>query len=256
MEDLDRAVEILKDKRQILVFSGAGISTESGIPDFRGPNGLWTRVDPDDFNISRYLSNRELRVRGWRMHANGERWGSGEPSPNRGHQAVVDLWRNGQLAGVVTQNIDGLQQAAGLPDELIAELHGNVKESHCLDCGLTWPTDAILERVVAGEEDPHCSTCGGLIKTRVVMFGEGLDPTTVDLAYQLLAEADALIVVGSTVAVYPASDVVLAAAFKPVPVVIINMGETEADYLAATRLDGPIGELLPALVAALSIPDG
>ncbi len=250
MDDLARAVEVLSAKRQILVFSGAGISTESGIPDFRGPNGLWTRVDPEDFNIKRYLSSRELRVRGWRMHANGERWGSGNPLPNQGHLAVVDLWRQGKLVGVVTQNIDGLQQAAGLPDELIAELHGNVKESQCLDCGQTWPTEAILERVASGEEDPHCS-CGGLVKTRVVMFGEGLDPSTVDRAFQFLADADAMIVVGSTVAVYPASDVVLAAAFKPVPVVIINMGETEADHLAAVRLDGPIGELLPALVSAL-----
>ncbi len=251
MDTLAAAIEILTDKRNILIFSGAGISTESGIPDFRGPNGLWTRVDPEDFTIDRYLADSELRARGWRMHATGERWGAGDPAPNRGHHAVVDLWRHGRLIGVVTQNIDGLQQAAGLPSEKVAELHGNFRDSLCLDCGESWPTDVILARVAEGEEDPHCLKCGGLIKTRVVMFGEMLDPLTMDRAFHFLAGADALIVVGSTVAVYPASDVVLAAAFKPVPVVIINMGETEADHLAAARLDGPIGELLPALVGAL-----
>ncbi len=252
MDTLAAAIEILEDKRNILVFSGAGISTESGIPDFRGPNGLWTRVDPEDFTIDRYLADPELRARSWRMHANGERWGTVDPVPNRGHDAVVDLWIKGRLIGVVTQNIDGLQQAAGLPSEKMAEVHGNFKDSHCLSCGATWPTETILSRVAEGEDDPHCPKCGGLIKTKVVMFGELLDPTTMDRAFQFLNRADALIVVGSTVAVYPASDVVLAAAFKPVPVVIINMGETEADHLATARLDGPIGELLPALVDALA----
>lgn len=255
METLAAALEILKDTRNILVYSGAGISTDSGIPDFRGPNGLWKRVDPNDFTIDRYLASPELRARGWRMHANGERWGSGHPVPNRGHQAVVDLWRNGRLIGVVTQNIDGLQQAAGLPPEKIAEVHGNIRESHCLGCGQSWPTEAILSRVAEGDEDPHCLTCGEIIKTNVVMFGEMLDPSVMDRAFQFLSGADALIVVGSTVAVYPASDVVLAAAFKPIPVIIVNMGETEADHLATARIEGPIGELLPSLVSALSSPD-
>lgn len=251
MDDLTTATEILKEKANILVFSGAGISTESGIPDFRGPNGLWKRVDPDDFQISRYLADAELRAQGWKMHANGERWGSGEPLPNRGHQAVVDLWSKGRLAGVVTQNIDGLQQAAGLPDDRIAELHGSVNEARCLGCGETWPTSTILERVIGGEEDPQCESCRGIIKTRVVMFGEELDRSTIDRAYEFLSRADALIVVGSTVAVWPASDVVLRAAFKPIPVVIINQGETEADYLAAAKVDGPIGDVLPEIVNAL-----
>jgi NAD-dependent deacetylase len=256
MEDqavpIEQAREILEASSNILVFSGAGISTESGIPDFRGPEGLWTKVDPDDFHIDRYLSRPSLRVNAWQMHARGERWGArGKLLPNRGHDAVVDLWRAGRLAGVVTQNVDGLHQAAGLPDEMVTEVHGNVHNSHCLRCGAEWPTEVVLERVNAGEEDPHCGECGGVIKTRVVMFGEELDFETMARAFVMLSEADALLVLGSTVAVFPASDVVMRAALKPIPIVIVNMGPTEADHLAQVRLEGPIGELLPTLVASL-----
>lgn len=248
-EALEDARRIISASRKILVFSGAGISTESGIPDFRGEDGLWTKVDPDDFHIDRYLARPELRVNSWRMHQNGERWGArGGIEPNRGHAAVVDLWRSDRLAGVVTQNVDGLHQAAGLPDDLVAELHGNVRNVHCLGCGLEWPTETILKRVDEGEDDPHCKECGGVVKTRVVMFGEELDFETMSKAFAMLSEADSLLVLGSTVAVFPASDVVVRAALKPIPIVIINKGLTEADHLATARLDGPIGDLLPPLV--------
>lgn len=252
MDDLAAAVAILKNKQNILVFSGAGISTESGIPDFRGPNGLWTKVDPADFTIERYRSDPDLRVRGWEMHVNGERWGSGELIPNRGHEAVVSLWSTGRLVGVVTQNIDGLQQKAGLPGSAIVEVHGNVKESHCLTCGATWPTETILDRVRSGDADPRCTECGGIVKTKVIMFGEELDVASMRQAYRFLGEADALLVVGSTVAVFPASEVVMSAALKPIPIVIINMGETEADHIASVRLEGPIGELLPQVVEEIA----
>jgi NAD-dependent protein deacetylase/lipoamidase len=254
MNDLTAVVDILRGKDRILIFSGAGISTESGIPDFRGPEGLWKTVDPDDFHIRRYLTNPDLRIRSWALHAEGKRWG-GQFLPNRGHDAVVDLWTSNKLAGVVTQNIDGLQQAAGLPANKIAELHGSATESHCLTCSKSWPTDEILKRVTEGDVDPHCEACGGIIKTRIVMFGEELDQSTMNRAMGFLSEADALIVLGSTVAVYPASEVVYAAARKPIPVVIINMGETEADHLASARIDGPIGELFPAIVTAVLAAD-
>jgi NAD-dependent deacetylase len=231
---------------------GAGISTESGIPDFRGPEGLWKTMDPDEFHIDRYRADRDLRVRGWEMHLNGERWGSTrELLPNRGHDAIVDLWTSDRLAGVVTQNIDGLQQKAGLPSTKVAELHGNVQESHCLSCGRVWPTSSILDRVKDGDADPHCVECGGLVKTKVVMFGEELDSSTMARAYDFLDAADAVIVAGSTVAVFPASDVVFSAAVKPIPIVIINRGETEADHLAAARIDDAIGVALPKLVAGI-----
>ena len=252
MPEIQRAAEVLAGRSRILVFSGAGISTESGIPDFRGPDGLWTKVDPDDFTIQRYRSVPELRIRNWQMHLSGERWGARSGvSPNVGHRAVVDLWEKGRLAGVVTQNVDGLHQAAGLPDDLVAELHGNVKTVRCVECGAWWDTDVILDRVEAGEDDPHCLKCTGLIKTSVVMFGEMLDPEIMARASVFLANSDAVLVLGSTVAVSPASDIVLRAAFDSKPIVIINKGPTEADHLAAARIDGGIGDHLPDLVGAL-----
>lgn len=252
MGSLDEAIGALSASRQILVFSGAGLSTESGIPDFRGPQGLWTRVDPDEFHIDRYLNDRDVRVKGWRMHASGDRWGSSAPRPNRGHRAVVDLEHIGRLAGVVTQNIDGLQQEAGLAEVQIAELHGNFRLSRCVNCGKTWETASVLDRVSAGEEDPHCDDCGSVIKTDVVMFGEELPSNAMVRANAFLEKADAILVVGSTVAVWPASDVVLRAAFKPIPVVIVNLGATEADHLATVKIDSRIGDVLPDLVSALA----
>lgn len=242
----------LVDKGSILVFSGAGISTESGIPDFRGENGLWKKVDPDDFTISRYLTNEDLRVSGWRMHAEGQFWGARSGArPNRGHEAVVTLSDAGRLAGVVTQNVDGLHQLAGLDDTQVAEVHGNVRTSHCTGCEQRWATEQVLARVDAGDADPHCQSCGSPIKTDVIMFGEELRRETLERSYRFLEIADALLVLGSTVAVWPASDVVMAAALKQIPIVIINKGATEADHLASAVIDGSIGENLPHLVSSI-----
>ncbi|MFQ5523952.1 MAG: NAD-dependent deacetylase [Acidimicrobiia bacterium] len=243
------AVEILRPSERVLVFSGAGLSTESGIPDFRGPDGLWTKVDPDDFTIDRYRESRELRVRGWQMHLHGELWGArSSVQPNRGHEAIFRLKEAGRLAGVVTQNVDGLHHRSGLSDAYVAELHGNVLGSHCLSCPARWDTETVLGWVEAGEEDPRCPECGGLVKTDTVMFGEMLPEEELRKAGLFSAMADAALVVGSTVAVWPASDVVMRTAHQGKPVVIINRGETEADHLAAAKLDASIGEVLPELV--------
>lgn len=234
------------------MFTGAGISTESGIPDFRGPDGLWTKVDPDDFHIDRYLTNRDLRVRGWHLYLNGELWGARSTvEPNPGHYAIARLAEQNRLAGVVTQNIDGLHLAAGLDDDQVAELHGNVRESYCLKCGTVWPTETVLGWVEGGADDPACPACGGMVKTRTVMFGEALPESEVKKANLFLALADAVIVAGSTVAVWPASDVVMRAAMRPIPIVIINRGETEADDLADLKIDAGIGETLPQIIEGI-----
>jgi NAD-dependent deacetylase len=253
MTDLvGEAAQTLAFARQILVFTGAGLSTESGIPDFRGPDGLWTKVDPDDFTIDRYRDHRELRVRGWKMHLDGELWGArSSVEPNKGHLAIARLEAAGRLAGVVTQNIDGLHQKAGLGDDMVAELHGNVRGSHCLSCGTAWPTETVLHWVEMGEEDPRCPECGGMVKTDTVMFGELLPEEEVRKASLFLAISDALLVLGSTVAVWPASDVVMRAAGQDKPIVIVNRGETEADHLAAVKIEDGIGEVLPDLVDRL-----
>jgi NAD-dependent protein deacetylase/lipoamidase len=244
-----RATEVLKGADRILVFTGAGISTESGIPDFRGPEGLWTKVDPEDFHIDRFVANHELRANGWKMHIAGELWGARSTAePNPGHAAIKRLADAGRLAGVVTQNVDGLHAKSGLADSMVAELHGNVRSCRCLGCGQTWETEEVLQRVEAGDEDPRCESCGGIIKTETVMFGELLPEEEMAKAMQFLSEADAVLVVGSTVAVWPASDVVMYAAIRPIPIVIINLGATEADALAVAKLDSAIGETLSKLV--------
>ncbi len=250
MPDLvEQAAEVLVPAERILVFSGAGLSTESGIPDFRGPDGLWTKVDPDDFTIDRYVTNRDLRVRGWRMHIDGELWGArSKVQPNAGHRAIVRLHEADRLAGVITQNVDGLHYRSGLADDMVAELHGNVRFSHCLACETRWPTETVLQWVEAGEDDPRCPACGGIVKTETVMFGEMLPDEEVRQASLFLALADAVLVVGSTVSVWPAADFVIRAGVQGKPIVVINKGGTEADHLAAVKLEAGIGEVLPDLV--------
>ena len=246
---VERAADVLGAANQILVFSGAGLSTESGIPDFRGPNGLWTRVDPEDFTIDRYMVNRDLRVQGWRMHIDGELWGARSGvQPNLGHMAIVRLHQEGRLAGVVTQNVDGLHHKSGLADDVVAELHGNVRNSHCMTCQTRWPTETVLQWVEGGTEDPRCPDCGGMVKTDTIMFGEMLPEEEVRQASVFLAIADAVLVVGSTVSVWPAADIVMRAAVQSKPIVVVNKGDTEVDHLAEVKIDAGIGDVLPGLV--------
>jgi NAD-dependent deacetylase len=152
---------------------------------------------------------------------------------------------------VVTQNVDGLHHVSGLADAEVAELHGNVRSTSCLGCGQAWDTDTVLEWVEAGQPDPVCPDCGGIVKTATVMFGELLPEKEMEKAFLFLAGADAVIVAGSTVAVWPAADVVMRAAHRALPIVIINRGATEADSIAVAKLDAGIGEILPDLVDGL-----
>jgi NAD-dependent deacetylase len=247
--DIESAIAVLRPAEKILVFTGAGISTDSGIPDFRGPDGLWSKVDPDDFHIDRYRSRPELRMRGWKMHLQGELWGARSTArPNTGHEAIKRLADADRLAGVVTQNVDGLHLVSGLDDLQVAELHGNVRKCLCLDCAQVWDTETVLAWVEAGELDPACPDCGGVVKTATVMFGEILPQEEMEKAMEFLAIADAIIVVGSTVSVSPASDIVMYGGYLSLPIVIINQGPTEADEQAAVKIDAAIGEVLPGLV--------
>ncbi len=254
-ESLAEAAAVLGRAEQILVFSGAGLSTESGIPDFRGPDGLWTKVDPEDFTIDRYRQSPELRMRGWKMHVEGELWGArSEVEPNAGHRAIARLRHAGRLAGVVTQNVDGLHHKSGLEDDFVAERHGNVRGSHCMSCDQRWPTEQVLRRVDSGDLDPSCTECGGLIKSDTVMFGEMLPDQEVRKAGIFLAISDAVLVVGSTVSVWPAADVVMRAAHQGKPIVIVNRGATDADDIATAKLDAAIGDVLPDLVERILTP--
>lgn len=249
---IERAAQALADSEKIMVFTGAGVSTESGIPDFRGPDGLWTKLDPEDFHIDRYVTSRRVRVMRWRLHQQSGWLGAdSQVKPNPAHLAIVDLWKAERLSGCVTQNIDGLHQAAGLPDGLVAELHGNVRKTQCMNCATEWPTAEVLRWVDAGQEDPRCPHCGGMVKTATVSFGQMLPTREIQKAQFFSALADGVLVVGSTLSVYPAAEIPAAAARQGIPMVIVNLGATEYDYLAKAKVALPAGEAVPALVSAL-----
>jgi NAD-dependent deacetylase len=247
-QDLAYAARLLLDKQHILVFTGAGISTESGLPDFRGTDGIWTKFSAEDFMLDRYLTDRSVRVRAWatrfpKMFGNAK--------PNAAHDAVVDLWRAGKMIGCVTQNIDGLHQAAGLPKEAVAELHGNSDGIACMRCGAPHEPAEIEARWVDGDVDPHCDHCGGILKSTIVFYGEMLPQHEIALANQWAAQADAVISVGSSLSVYPAAYIPLEVASRGAAFIIINKEPTELDSLASIRLEGMAGELLPQLVTAV-----
>ena len=240
-----QAAGLLRRSTRLLVFTGAGVSTESGIPDFRGPDGLWTKVDPDDFTIARYLASGEVRKRSWL------RWSTSRlrhARPNAAHRAVSDLAAMSRLEGCVTQNIDGLHQAAGLPERRLVEVHGNVWRVRCLACPAGWPTDEVFRRVEMGEEDPHCPRCGGIIKLTVVSFGQAMPGGEMERAYAMAGVADGVVAVGTTLSVWPAADIPLAAAARGVPFVIVNIGPTDFDEEADIKVERPAGETLTGLV--------
>jgi len=245
---LSAAVELLETRQQVLAFTGAGISTESGIPDFRGPNGVWTKVDPSEFTIDKYVTGTDTRKRSWKMRKES---GLFEARPNAAHRALVDLWEAGLLLGVVTQNIDGLHQGAGLPADAVIELHGNVQNVECLECDAAWPTPEVIARVDAGEEDPHCPDCGGIIKVAVVSFGQAMPMREVQRASELAHACDAVLAVGSTLSVYPAAYVPIEAKESGAAYVIVNQGPTEQDHLADVIVDAPAGQALPTLAESL-----
>lgn len=245
---IERAIEILSGCDDILVFTGAGISTESGIPDFRGPDGVWTKVDPAEFTIQRYLANPDTRRRSWAMRSEG---GMLSARPNDGHRAIAELWDAERLIGCVTQNIDGLHVAAGLPEEALVEVHGNVRTTSCLDCGDRLPTSQVLERIEAGEDDPACDECGGILKVDVVLFGEAMPERAMTRAMAMAMVADAALSIGSTLSVFPAAYVPLTVAESGRPLIIVNQGETELDSMAAVRIDGPASTTLRAIADAL-----
>jgi NAD-dependent deacetylase len=248
MDPIAAAVDALAGRSRILVFTGAGISTESGIPDFRGPDGVWTRVDPAEFTYRRYVERAETRIASWRQRNDSHVL---DAVPNRAHEALLDLWRSTLMIGCVTQNIDGLHQKAGLPADAVVELHGNARQTVCLDCADTTDTLAVLERVAAGEPDPRCLDCGGILKVGVVFFGEDMPVGELARSHDMAEAADSVIVVGSTLSVFPAAYIPLAVVEAGHPMVIINQGETEFDALARVTVDSPAGTALPAIVVDL-----
>ena len=246
-DDVTTVVSWLREARRVLVFTGAGISTESGIPDFRGPNGLWTKVDPSRFTIQNFVADAEVRRESWqnRLHSTLE-----EARPNAGHRAVAELEQLGKVGTVVTQNIDGLHQLAGSRD--VIELHGTTREAACLSCRRRLPIASVLDRVREGDVDPHCEICGGLLKTATISFGQALIEADLIRAHAEASACDLCLAAGSTLSVWPAAGVPLEARRSGARLVIVNDGDTELDEAASTVIRGRTGEVLPALVAGLS----
>jgi len=239
--------------RRIVVLSGAGISTESGIPDFRGPQGVWTKNPEAEklSNIRYYVDDPEIRRKSWRSRLEHPAWTA---RPNAGHAALVELERRGKLHALITQNIDGLHQRAGNSPERVIEVHGTVHEVVCLACGWKGPMQATLERVRSGEADPPCGQCGGILKSDTVSFGQPLVPAVIDRAMQAAGEADLFLSVGTSLQVYPVAGAVQIAKQAGARVVIVNAEPTPFDAIADALLREPIGETLPRILAGREAP--
>ncbi len=229
---------------RVVVLTGAGISTDSGIPDFRGPNGVWTRNPAAEkaSNIEHYIRDPEVRRAAWQTRVDGRLFGA---EPNSGHRAIVELQTQGKLHAVVTQNVDGLHQRAGTDSDKVIEVHGTAHWTRCWTCGDRLPMTETLARVRAGEDDPPCTVCGGILKSDTISFGQALVPEVIDRAFAVSKQCDLLLAVGSTLSVYPVAGCVPVARAAGAVVVIVNGEPTEMDDQADHNLRGPISEILP-----------
>ncbi|MBW2426020.1 MAG: NAD-dependent protein deacylase [Deltaproteobacteria bacterium] len=249
--DLDAEITRVRDwiaeARSVAVLTGAGISTDSGIPDFRGPKGLWTRNPEAEkmATLQNYVADPEVRKRSWQWRLETEQ---NKREPNAGHRALVDLEQTGHLDTLVTQNVDGLHQAAGSDPARVVEIHGTLQEIECLSCGERAPTRRALDRLLAGEEDPACRSCGGILKTATISFGQGLVAEDLERAQRAAEACDLLLAIGTTLAVYPIAAMVPIAKESGARVVILNAEATEMDAIADSLLRGSISEILPRLV--------
>ena len=241
------ARELIAGASSIVGFTGAGISTESGVPDFRSPNGVWARNRTVDFR--EFVSSEAGRVEYWRQKA--EAWPAmREAKPNAGHHAFVELHRQGRLLALVTQNIERLHQRSGLPAETVLELHGTTTEAECLTCGDRITSDEACRRIEAGERAPRCRACGGLLKPATISFGQAMPLDVMARAQEAAETCDLLIAVGSSLVVEPAASIPRVAKAAGARLVIVNREPTPLDGIADAVVRGEIGTVLPGLVAA------
>ena len=234
--------------RRVVVLTGAGISTDSGIPDFRGPQGSWTKNPAAErlATLQNYLADAEVRAAAWQTRLHSPAWAA---APNRGHRALVELEQRGKLHALITQNVDGLHRIAGNSAERIIEVHGTMRRAICWCCKERTPMQAVLQRVRAGETDPACLACGGILKSDTISFGQPLQPQVIERALDAARAADLLLAVGSTLQVLPVAGVVPLAREAGARIVILNQQPTAMDALAHAVIQGAIGEWLPVLCA-------
>jgi NAD-dependent deacetylase len=246
--ELEQVAGLLREASRVVALTGAGISTESGIPDFRGPQGVWTK-DPEAEKMATldyYMGDREIRVRAWKTRTDHEAW---KAEPNLGHVALAELERKGKIHTLVTQNVDGLHQLAGSSPERMVEIHGTMREVMCMSCGERAPMERALARVRAGEDDPPCRTCGGILKSATISFGQQLVATDLERAYEASAACDLFLAVGTSLVVYPVADLPRVALQAGAPLVVVNAEETPYDRAASAVIRERIGEVLPKIVS-------
>jgi NAD-dependent deacetylase len=244
IEDVRRWVD---DAGRVVVLTGAGISTDSGIPDFRGPKGVWTRDPMAEklSNIHYYMADPEVRKASWKARLDHSAW---DAKPNPGHLALAELERRGKLHALITQNIDELHQLAGNSPQKVIEVHGTMRRVVCMSCGMTAPMHKALERVRAGEADPPCRDCGGILKSATISFGQALVPELIERAMCVSGEADLFFAVGTSLQVYPIAGAVTAARASGAKIVILNAEPTPFDGIADAVFREPIGAMLPQLL--------
>lgn len=245
--DLEKIATWLRNANHVAVLTGAGMSTESGIPDFRGPNGVWTKNPAAEktATLQYYMSDPAVRRQAWQNRINS---GMFDAEPNTAHRALVDLEHKGALQTLVTQNIDGLHHAAGQSPDIVIEIHGNVREAKCMACEWRGPMHETLDRVRAGEADPPCRSCGGILKSATISFGENLVEADLHRSQLAAGRADLFLAIGTSLAVYPAAALPEIAVRNGARLVILNAEETPFDPVADLVLRDQLGDVLPALV--------
>jgi NAD-dependent protein deacetylase/lipoamidase len=248
-DDVAKVSSWVEEARRVVALTGAGISTESGIPDFRGPQGVWTKNPLAEklSNIHHYMSDPEVRKLAWQSRLDHPGW---RAEPNAGHGALADLERRGRLHALITQNIDGLHQRAGNSAEKVIEVHGTMRDVICMSCSWRGPMQETLDRVRAGEDDPPCLRCGGILKSATISFGQPLVTSVINRAFRAATEADLLLAIGTSLQVYPIAAVVPEAKNRGARVVILNAEPTPFDHAADAVLNQPIGEVLPVICEA------
>jgi NAD-dependent deacetylase len=250
MDALAEAQRLLAAAPRVVVLTGAGISTDSGIPDFRGPNGVWTKNPAAEklATLQHYLADPEVRRTAWQTRLASPNW---RAEPNAAHRALVGLERAGRLLTLVTQNVDGLHQRAGHRANMVVEVHGTMHWTICWSCRDRRPMPETLARVRAGEPDPPCLVCGGILKSDTISFGQALVPEVIDRALAAAECADLLLTIGTSLQVYPVASMVPRARAAGASIIVLNGEPTNQDGLADVVLRGAIGELLPALLSVI-----
>jgi len=242
MEEIERLAQLIIESKKTVVFTGAGISTESGIPDFRGPGGIWSRYDPEDFTIQKFLSSPAARKTIWKMSAESGLLTEAEPNP--AHYAIAELYQLSKLDCVITQNIDNLHQKAGVPEDKVFELHGNTRWAVCLSCRRRFPMAEVLQKIKEGIEVPDCPNCQGILKPDAVFFGEALPQEILLEATRRSQNCDLFIVIGSTLVIYPAAYMPTYAIDTGAKLAIVNLTPTPLDHYATVVIQGGAGEIM------------